>query len=602
MVLSSQQNVSCGDGADGSATVNATNGAAPISYSWSNGATGATASGLSAGIYSVTATDDLGETGTLNVNISQPSPLQANLSSTNESSSSANNGTASAQPFGGTSPYTYEWGNGATTATLNNLDSGSYTVTVTDDNGCSVTGTVLIIVSGDTPTGYCTSEGNFPWVDWITNVNLNTIDNASAKSTYSDFTNLNTELRTGMGYIVTIENSFSWQTYDEYFKVWIDYNRNGSFDEPGEIAFQGFNSAPPLGTTTDQISGTINVPFTADEGPTRMRVAIKRGDYPSPCETIPFGEVEDYSVNLVYGGPVTCSISSNAMNLSCDDNNTPLDPADDLYSFDLLVNGNGTGSGWLAMINAQLYTGDYDVPVTVGGLSISAGELNFNIIDADSSTCSTSQSVTPPPSCSSVNPCSITAQMSTPVCNDNGTPTDSSDDTYTFNLTVTGTNAGTGWSANILGQSQSGSYGVTTLMGPYSINQGVQDIVIADADDAACNTGFTIIPPATCSDGGGGISYCASTSNFPWHDWITGVVFENIDNPSGKSSYSDFTSLTANVTADNSYPISLTSGFSWFTYNERWKVWIDYNQDGIFQEPDEVAFYYYRTCTTQWHK
>ncbi len=590
VALSNQQDVSCNGNSDGSASVNATNGTAPITYLWSNGTIGSSVSGLSAGIYSVTATDALGETGTLNVNIFQPPVLQANLSSTNESSSSANNGTASAQPFGGTPPYTYVWSNGATAASLNNLDSGSYSVTVTDDNGCTVTGTALIIVSGDISTNYCTSEGNFPWVDWITNVNFNTINNASGKSKYSDFTNLSTELSTGSDYTVTIENGFSWQTYDEYFKVWIDYDRNGSFEEPGEIAFQGFVAAPPIGTPTAQITGTINIPSTADEGPTRMRVAIKRGDFPSPCEMIPFGEVEDYSINIVNGGPVTCSISSNVTNLICDDNNTPLDPVDDLYGFDLLVNGNGTGANWMAMINAQLYNGDYGVPLSLGGISISAGALSFTIIDTDSSTCSVVQNVTPPPPCSNVNPCTISAQMSTPICNDNGTSSDPSDDTYTFNLTATGNNAGTGWSTNVLGQLQSGSYGVTTLMGPYPINQGVQDIVIDDLDNAGCNTGITINPPATCSNGGGGITYCASTSTFPWHDWIAGVVLENIDNPSNKTPYSDFTSLSANVTAGNSYPIVLTSGFSWFTYNEHWKVWIDYNQDGQFQEPDEIAF------------
>ena len=356
VVVSSQQNVSCFGNNNGTATVNATNGTAPINYTWSNGASGATISNLSAGSYGVTATDATGETGTLNIIISQPNALQANLSSTNESSSSANNGSAAATPSGGTAPYTYAWSNGSSSATINNLDSGSFAATVTDANGCVATGTVLIAVSGNTPTNYCASKGDFPWLDWITKVKLNTIDHASGKAQYSNFTNISTTLSMGTSYAFTIENSFSWQTYNEFFKVWIDYNRNGSFEEPGEIAYQGSITAPPLGTPSVLTNGIFNVPFSADEGLTRMRVAIKRGSYPTPCETIPFGEVEDYTINLVNGGPVACSLTSSVININCNNNGTPLNPADDTYAFDLLVNGNGTSTNWSATINNQLYT------------------------------------------------------------------------------------------------------------------------------------------------------------------------------------------------------------------------------------------------------
>ena len=590
VVVSNQQNVGCNGGNNGSATVGVTNGTAPFTYTWSNSVTGATAANLSAGTYGVTATDAAGETGTLNIVISQPTSLKANLSSTNESSSSANNGSAASQPSGGTPPYSYSWSNGATSATLNNLDSGSYAVTVTDANGCTATGAVLVAVSGNTPTNYCASKGDFPWVDWITNVKLNTIDNASGKSQYSNFTNISTELSTGTGYALTIENSFSWQTYNEFFKVWIDYNRNGSFEEPGEIAYQGSITAPPLGTPSVLNNGTINVPAAADEGLTRMRVAIKRGSFPTPCETIPFGEVEDYSINLVNGGPVTCSLTTSVSDNNCNDNGTPLDPTDDTYGFTLLVNGNGTSATWSTMINAQNYSRAYGVPLTISGLSINAGAISFTISDSAESTCAVNQSVTPPATCSNVTPCSISANAGTPICHDNGTPNDPADDTYTFNLTVMGINASAGWSATILGQRQSGSYGISTVMGPYPISQGNLNISIEDDDNSGCSTSISITPPTACSNGSSGNDYCASVSAFPWHEWISKVVFENIDNASGKTPYSEFTSLTANVTAGNSYPIALTNSYSWFTFNENWKVWIDFNQDGQFEEPAEVAF------------
>jgi len=590
VILTSQQNVSCNGGSDGSATVTTTNGTPPITYLWSDGTVGPSISGLAAGNYTVTATDGNGNTGSHTVIISQPNILQPNITSVNETSAAANNGSATSAPSGGTPPFSYAWNTGETTATISNLDSGTYTVTVTDANGCTTTGSATIVVSGNMPSNYCTSLGVFPWVDWITNVALNTIDHASAKSQYSDYTNIVTELSTGTSYTISLENSFSWQTYDEYWKVWIDYDRNGIFDEATETAFQAMVPAPPLGTPSALTTASFLVPTTAELGTTRMRVALKRDGYATPCESIPFGEVEDYAINMVNGGPVVCSISSSASNINCDNNGTPIDPADDIYSFTLSVNGNGTSASWTTTINGLLVSGAYGTPQVINGLPISLGQLSFDIYDSGDSTCLHTQTVIPPAPCSSVVPCSVTATNSLPNCNDNGTPADPLDDTYTFTLTVTGTNTGSGWTTTVQGQPLSGTYGVGVSVGPLPISGGSLTLSIQDANDPACSASLTVTPPAPCSNGTPNGTYCTSTSSFPWHDWIAGVLFQEINNPSGKSAYSNYTSLTANVAPGMSYPIELTSGFSWYTYDEYWKVWIDYNQDGQFQEPGELAY------------
>lgn len=590
VVLDSQANATCNGGVDGGASVTTTNGTPPYTYAWSNGATGAAIAGVGAGAYTVTATDNDGSTGTLNVLISQPSPLLTNASGQDETSPSANNGTATASPSGGTAPYTFSWSNGGTAATITGLDSGVYGVTVTDAAGCTAAGTVIISVSGSNPTNYCAAKGDFPWVDWITNVKLGDIDNASGKSQYSDFTTASTQLNLGANYSITLENGFSWQTYDEYFKVWIDFDRNGVFEEPGEVAFSGILAAPPLGTPGGITTGTLSVPSTAGEGITRMRVAIKRGAYAQPCETIPFGEVEDYTINLVNGGPVPCSISSIVNGTQCNDNGTSLDPNDDTFMVSVTVNGSGTGTGWTTTIGGQNFTGGYGSPALLGPFDISAGAISFTIADMADATCTTSQNVTPPAPCSTNDPCAISANAGSPNCNDNGTSTDPTDDTYTFSLTVTGTNTGAGWTTTILGQPQSGAYGTPTLMGPFPIAGGNLNFTVSDADDSSCSAPVSVTVPAPCSNGGPGPGYCAVQSGFPWHDWIAGVVLENLDNTSSKAAYSDFTGLSANVQAGGSYAIDLTAGFSWFTDDEHWKVWIDYDQDGTFSEPDEVAF------------
>ncbi|MGA1583931.1 MAG: gliding motility-associated C-terminal domain-containing protein, partial [Saprospiraceae bacterium] len=83
---------------------------------------------------------------------------------------------------------------------------------------------------------------------------------------------------------------------------------------------------------------------------------------------------------------------------------------------------------------------------------------------------------------------------------DNGTPLDPTDDTYTFDLTVTGVNTGSGWIADDPNTS-SGSYGVSELLGPYPISSGDLTLTITDASDPSCTTTVDISAPDVCSPG-----------------------------------------------------------------------------------------------------
>ncbi|SFT87529.1 Por secretion system C-terminal sorting domain-containing protein [Lishizhenia tianjinensis] len=144
-LLSSVTNVSCFGGTDGAATVSGYGGTAPYDYSWSNGSSVGTATNLTAGIYSVSVTDNAGCTSNTAVLISEPTALVAGVNVDNHvTCNGAADGQATITPTGGTAPYTYLWADGTTSATKSGLDVGTYSFTVTDDNGCSETNTVTI--------------------------------------------------------------------------------------------------------------------------------------------------------------------------------------------------------------------------------------------------------------------------------------------------------------------------------------------------------------------------------------------------------------------------------------------------------------------------
>jgi len=128
---------------NGSATVAANGSTAPYTYLWSTGATTQAITGLAAGYFTVTVTDANSCINTSSTYVEYYSPVNANVSSTDQMCN-ASLGLASAAPTSGTAPYTYSWSNGATTAAVTSLSPGYYEVTVTDNAGCSVASYVYI--------------------------------------------------------------------------------------------------------------------------------------------------------------------------------------------------------------------------------------------------------------------------------------------------------------------------------------------------------------------------------------------------------------------------------------------------------------------------
>jgi gliding motility-associated-like protein len=132
-------NVLCNGQSTGAVTLTVTGGTFPYSYLWNNGATTKNLSNIVAGNYSVTITDTNGCTAFSGGNVTQPATaLSGSTSVTNVLCFGSSTGVVDLTVSGGILPYTYLWSNGATTEDLSNVPAGSYTVKVTDANGCFI--------------------------------------------------------------------------------------------------------------------------------------------------------------------------------------------------------------------------------------------------------------------------------------------------------------------------------------------------------------------------------------------------------------------------------------------------------------------------------
>jgi hypothetical protein len=153
---------------------------------------------------------------------------------------------------------------------------------------------------------YCASKGTFPWEQWIERVSMSSdnFSNPSGKEGYGNFTNLTgASLKRSVGNLITISPKSSWngdpRNANMFWRVWVDLNADGDFTDAGEMVISRqvvFN----YGVFLDN-EAAFTPPSTTKLGKTRLRIAMKVGSYPEPCETFERGEVEDYTVDIIDG-------------------------------------------------------------------------------------------------------------------------------------------------------------------------------------------------------------------------------------------------------------------------------------------------------------
>ena len=332
---------------------------------------------------------------------------------------------------------------------------------------------------------YCASQGNNVNDEYISRVQLNTINNASGAQLYSDFTSISTTLNEGSAYTITVTPTWTGTTYNEGYAVWIDYNGDNDFGDAGELVW---SKAASKDTPN---SGTFTVPSGTVGGETRMRVSMKYNGIPTSCETFSYGEVEDYTINLGAGAP---------------DTQAPTAPSS-------LAASNITQTTLTLSWNASTDN------VGVTGYDVFQGSTNLGSV--------------------------------------------------------------TGTSANITGLSPATAYSFR----------------VRAHDAAGNNSGFSnTVNVTTLSNT---VTYCTSQGNNTNDEYIDRVQLGSINNLSGNNGgYGNFTSISTSLTKGSSNTITITPRWTGRTYSEAYRVWIDYNQDGDFNDAGEQVYSRSRTTAS----
>lgn len=243
--------VTCNGDNDGSISVGVFGGISPYTYTWSNGGNGNTISGLTAGSYTVTVTDDNTCTETATYTVNQPPAINISLNNLeHESCDGEEDGIISISVSGGESPYFAEWSNGSIGMTISNLSPGTYNVTVTDNNNCTETESYTINPGGST-------EVNLVSIQHVTcfggnNGSISIIATGGvAPYTYNWSNGATGAMITGLvagNYLVTVSDANDCEVVEGY-----------TINQPGAITIAITQTSPNLcfGDATADLTATV---------------------------------------------------------------------------------------------------------------------------------------------------------------------------------------------------------------------------------------------------------------------------------------------------------------------------------------------------------
>lgn len=189
---------------------------------------------------------------------------------------------------------------GYTVTSLSPSTAYSFTVKAKDAAGniSTASNTVNVTTLAGTTITYCTATANNTADERIGNVKFGTINNTSTGTAgYENFTSIATDVTRGSAYTISVTPVWTSTKYNEAYAVYIDYNKDGDFTDSGELAWT------KTASQTTPVTGSITIPSTAVLGSTRMRVMMQYNAIPpSSCGSYTYGQVEDYTLNIISSG------------------------------------------------------------------------------------------------------------------------------------------------------------------------------------------------------------------------------------------------------------------------------------------------------------
>ncbi|MEM8583856.1 MAG: T9SS type A sorting domain-containing protein [Bacteroidota bacterium] len=521
--------VLCFGDENGSLTATGSEGTPPYSFSWSNGEEGAMISDLAPGIYTVTLTDANGCTATATGTVNEPPLLTTVTTSQHDVCPGEATGSAFTMPSGGTPPYTYLWSTGAVTQGIATLPGGTYSVTVTDDNDCTVVDEITIVeldgpevsieggpvICGDGNTIDLTAvatggTGNYQF-EWSTNEFTQTITvgpgtysvtvedgNGCTDETSITITVIDVSIELSSTDILCNGDDNGTATVEvtggdtPYTFEWSNGDDTPTITglEPGTytVTVTEDNGCKAIGSVTIseppplEIFGEVSDPLCADENDGSIDITVVGGTQPYTYDWADLAGSDDPEdrENLSPGTYTVVVTDANDCTISA--TYTIEEPNDiflDLDVTDVLCNGNETGSiEATATGGTPPYTYDWsdlagnDDPEDRDDLA--AGTYTLTVTDANGCTATASATISEPPALL------IDLEASDLICN--------GDENGSIELTVTGGTAlyTYDW-ADLAGSDDTEDRG--------NLGAGTYTVVVTDANDCSTSGSVTINEP-----------------------------------------------------------------------------------------------------------
>ncbi len=403
---------------------------------------------------------------------------------------------------------------------------------------------------------YCSASGNDSDGEWIQRVLIASINNDSGNNGgFGDYTNLSTFLQQGNNYNITLVPGYSGEVFDERWRVWIDLNDDGDFADNNELVYD--SDAGEAG----EVRASITIPSNANIGETRMRVAMKwvgsyndgSSDFSAPlsCGTFPYGEVEDYTININSGS----TGSGNYCSLVGDNSS---DEWIQRVQFSNIDNNSGQNNGYnfFTSPTGQLNKGASTNITLNPGYSGEAYDEYWRIwIDYNQD-----------------NDFNDAGEL---VYDSNGGKVGTVTTSFTVPTTAQNGNTRMRIAMKWVGNFNDGT-------SDYSPPPACGGFEIGEVEDYTVNIQNTTTPTD---------NYCVHNGGSTSDEWIQRVNLNGIDNTSGNNGgYANFTNFTGQLSQGNAATISLTPGYLGESFDEYWRVWIDYNQDNDFDDAGELVY------------